>query len=148
MIKVIFKLGISLYMMLVFLIVLCSFPEQAHAGLWNDIKNGYHTITGLPEEVDELKENYQATMDKLEKTQSMAENLQKQNEQLMAENTRQSEQLSEALNTLQEAEKQKESRFRKIRVTLYTGGILLVGYFCSIRIIRLILRRKSLDRIK
>ncbi|MNN64486.1 hypothetical protein D3C81_1799270 [compost metagenome] len=78
----------------------------------------------------------------------MAENLQKQNEQLMAENTRQSEQLSEALNTLQEAEKQKESRFRKIRVTLYTGGILLVGYFCSIRIIRLILRRKSLDRIK
>lgn len=143
-----FKLRYSLLLVPLILVLTCSFPNYSYAGLWSDIKNGYHTITGLPDEVNELKEDYQKAMDKLEGTQKLAENLQKQNEMLLAENTRQNKQLSEALNSIQQAEKQKISRTRKIRVTLYTGGILLVGYFSSTRILRLILRRKSFDNRK
>ena len=128
-------------------LLMFSFPDRAEAGIWSNIKNGYHTITELPEEVDKLKESYQASMDKLEETQTMAENLRKQNELLMAENSRQSEQLAEALNSLQQAEQQKAGRVRKVRVSLYTAGALLVGYFCATRILRLVLRRKSIDNL-
>ena len=141
------KLLIRLLVCPLLVVLMFSFPDRAEAGLWSNIKKGYHTVTELPEEVDKLKESYQASMDKLEETQTMAENLRKQNELLMAENSRQSEQLAEALNSLQQAEQQKASRVRKIRVSLYTAGALLVGYFCATRILRLVLRRKSIDNL-
>lgn len=128
---------------LVFLVQLCYVPETAYAGLWNSLKNGYHTITELPEEVNELKENYQSAMEKLEETRIMSENLQKQNSQLLAENDRQRLQLAEALNTIHQAENEKTSRLKKIRVTAYTAGGLLLGYFFITRMIRFVLRRKS-----
>lgn len=81
-------------------------PQTAYAGFWSDLKNGYHTITELPDEVNELKENYQSTVGKLEETRILAENLQKQNEQLLAENERQRVQLAKALDTLQQAKRQ------------------------------------------
>lgn len=141
------KLPIRLLVYPLLALLMFSFPDRAEAGIWSNIKNGYHTITELPEEVNKLKESYQASMDKLEETQTMAENLRKQNELLMAENSRQSEQLAEALNSLQQAEQQKAGRVRKIRVSLYIAGALLVGYFCAIRILRLVLRRKSIDKL-
>jgi FtsZ-binding cell division protein ZapB len=139
------RLRFRLLLVPVIFVLIGIYPSHAQAGLWGDIKNGYHTITELPDEVNELKENYQATMIKLEETQMMAETLRKQNEQLIAENSLQSKQLSEAMNSIQQADKQKANRTRKIGITLYTGGTLILGYFCSIRILRLILRRKSLE---
>ncbi|MNV62256.1 hypothetical protein D3C71_1547930 [compost metagenome] len=50
---------------LVFLVQLCYVSETAYAGLWNSLKNGYHIITEPPEEVNELKVNYQSAMEKL-----------------------------------------------------------------------------------
>lgn len=138
------------YVLIFFFIVFLtySFPNYAYAGLWGDIKNGYHTITELPGKVNDLQEDYQETKDKLLETQKMAEDLQKQNEKLLADNARQSQELSKALISLQAVEKRKIDRNQKIRATFYTGAILLVGYFCSTRILRLILRRKSFDKSK
>lgn len=125
-----FPLGLRLLFILLGLLV--TSPQTAHAGFWSDLKNGYHTITELPDEVNELKENYQSTVDKLEETRLLAEKLQKQNEQL-----------TQALDTLQQADQQKTSRLKKVRVTIYTAAVLLVGYFFFVRIIRVVLRRKS-----
>lgn len=125
------------------LVLLCYAPQKAYAGLWNSLKNGYHTITELPDEVNELKENYQSTMDKLDETRMIAEDLQKQNTQLFAENERQRQQLAEAMDSLHRAEEQKARRLKRIQVTVVTAAGLLLGYFFFVRIVRFILRRKS-----
>ncbi|QUL53434.1 hypothetical protein KDC22_24015 [Paenibacillus tritici] len=136
-----YRLRLLLIPLILFL--LCCAPQKAHAGLWNSLKNGYHTITELPDEVNELKENYQSTMDKLEETRLMADNLQKQNSQLFAENEHQRQQLAEAMDSLHQVEEQKARRLNRIQVTVFTAAGLLLGYFFLIRIIRFILRRKS-----
>lgn len=125
------------------LVQLCYVPETAYAGLWNSLKNGYHTITELPGEVNELKENYQSAMDKLEETRALTENLQKQNSQLLAENDRQRQQLAAAMDSIHKVEEQRARRLEKIRVTVYVAIGLLLGYFFFVRVIRFMLRRNS-----
>ncbi|MNP67899.1 hypothetical protein D3C76_1637870 [compost metagenome] len=94
-------------------------------------------MSQLPSEVNELKENYDATLDKLEETQGELENFRRQNEELMERNR----ELAATVSSLSEAQQIRDTNAQKTRVILLTGLGLFIGYFIMLRIIRLMLRR-------
>ncbi|MNE42468.1 hypothetical protein D3C80_1365940 [compost metagenome] len=111
--------------------------KPAQAGYWNDLVNGVKELSQLPSEVNELKENYDATVDKLEETQGELENFRRQNEELMERNR----ELAATVSSLSEAQQIRDTNAQKTRVILLTGLGLFIGYFIMLRIIRLMLRR-------
>lgn len=124
---------------------------QAHAGYFSDMYKGIKELTELPGEVNELKENYQMTQDKLEEahatlketsatleeTSATLEAYRQQNEALIAQNR----ELSESVTALTLAQQARENQVRKMRTMIITGVLLIAGYFVVLRLIRVLLRR-------
>ncbi|MNW41323.1 hypothetical protein D3C74_184570 [compost metagenome] len=111
--------------------------KPAQAGYWNDLVNGVKELSQLPSEVNELKENYDATLDKLEETQGELESFRQQNEELMERNR----ELAATVSSLSEAQQIRDANAQRTRLLLLTGLALFIGYFIMLRIIRLVLRR-------
>ncbi|MBA9084261.1 chromosome segregation ATPase [Fontibacillus solani] len=111
--------------------------KPAQAGYWNDLVNGVKELSQLPSEVNELKENYDATLDKLEATQGELESFRQQNEELMERNR----ELAATVSSLSEAQQIRDANAQRTRLLLLTGLALFIGYFIMLRIVRLVLRR-------
>lgn len=94
-------------------------------------------LSELPNDINEIKENYQVTLDKLEEAQGTLEAYRQQNEELMASNR----ELAATVSALTEAQEVRDAKARKTRIMLITGAALLAGYFILLRVIRVVLRR-------
>lgn len=111
--------------------------SQVKAGYFSDLFNGVKQISELPEEVNELKANYQITLDKLSEAQETLETYRQQNEELLERN----KEMAASVAALTEAQQSREASMRKTRTLIIVGASLLAGYFIVLRGLRLILRR-------
>ncbi|AZK44872.1 hypothetical protein [Paenibacillus lentus] len=110
---------------------------RAGAGYIDDFLKGVKVLSELPNEVNEIKENYQVTLDRLEEAQGTLEAYRQQNEELMASN----KELAATVSALTEAQEIREANARKTRIMIITGVALLAGYFILLRVIRFVLRK-------
>ncbi|MGG6313127.1 hypothetical protein [Paenibacillus macerans] len=133
------RFRIPIWLMAVSFIGVLSFgnPHRADAGYFDDLVNGVKELSQLPAEVNELKADYQVTLDKLEQAQGTLETYRLQNEQLMEHNR----ELTATVSALTEAQHMRDANARKTRILLYTALALVAGYFIVLRVIRLALRR-------
>ncbi|MGG4554921.1 hypothetical protein [Paenibacillus humicus] len=111
--------------------------SRAEAGYFDDFFKGVKVLSELPNDINEIKENYQVTLDKLEEAQGTLEAYRQQNEELMASNR----ELAATVSALTEAQEVRDAKARKTRIMLITGAALLAGYFILLRVIRVVLRR-------
>ncbi|PYI52911.1 hypothetical protein [Paenibacillus flagellatus] len=128
-------------------------PDEAHAGVVDRVKS----FIELPGQVDELKEQYDTTKRQLEDATKQLEDVSRQSrdtieqyrqteQRLREENerlARQNEQLAQAVNGLQDAEKQRAARSRRTWLLVWTAAGLVGLYFVTARLFRLALRSKS-----
>ncbi|MNJ32823.1 hypothetical protein [Paenibacillus bouchesdurhonensis] len=110
---------------------------RADAGYFDDFLKGVKVLSELPNDVNEIKENYQVTLDKLEEAQGTLEAYRQQNEELMASN----KELAATVSALTEAQEIRDANARKTRIMIITGAALLAGYFILLRVIRFVLRK-------
>ncbi|MNJ45667.1 hypothetical protein D3C77_407740 [compost metagenome] len=110
---------------------------RADAGYFDDFLKGVKALSELPNDVNEIKANYQVTLDKLEEAQGTLEAYRQQNEELMASN----KELAATVSALTEAQQVREANARKMRIMIITGVALLAGYFILLRVIRFVLRK-------
>lgn len=110
---------------------------SANAGYFDDFLKGVKVLSELPNDVNEIKENYQVTLDKLEEAQGTLEAYRQQNEELMASN----KELAATVSALTEAQEIREANARKTRIMIITGAALIAGYFILLRVIRFVLRK-------
>ncbi|WP_019635210.1 hypothetical protein [Paenibacillus fonticola] len=111
--------------------------SRAEAGYFDDFFKGVKVLSELPNDINEIKENYQVTLDRLEEAQGTLEAYRQQNEELMASN----KELAATVSALTEAQEVRDAKARKTRIMLITGAALLAGYFILLRVIRVVLRR-------
>ncbi|WHX49831.1 hypothetical protein QNH46_03880 [Paenibacillus woosongensis] len=111
--------------------------SRTEAGYFDDFFKGVKVLSELPNDIHEIKENYQVTLDKLEEAQGTLEAYRQQNEELMASNR----ELAATVSALTEAQEVRDAKARKTRIMLITGAALLAGYFILLRVIRVVLRR-------
>lgn len=124
------------------MIVICGtmlFNTSAKANYFDDFYKGVETFSGLPSEVNRLKESYRETLDDLDRAQADAKQYQEQNAELMAQN----KELSETVQALQETNQARAAREHKLKVMLVTVVALAAGYFVFIRIMRYFMRRAN-----
>ncbi|GIP60983.1 hypothetical protein MKX50_04010 [Paenibacillus sp. FSL W8-0186] len=114
-----------------------TYASRAEAGYFDDFFKGVKVLSELPNDINEIKENYQVTLDKLEEAQGTLEAYRQQNEELMASNR----ELAATVSALTEAQEVRDAKARKTRIMLITGAALLAGYFILLRVIRVVLRR-------
>ncbi|RUT31566.1 hypothetical protein EJP77_09195 [Paenibacillus zeisoli] len=128
-------------MVLLLLPMLCAgalyLTPSAHAGYFNDLFDGVQEMSELPGEVNKLKEEYKSTVSKLEEAQGTMESYRQQNEALIQQNKK----LTETVQSLMDAEADRQASSKRIRVLLITGAALLAGYFILLRVLRVVLRR-------
>jgi hypothetical protein len=110
---------------------------RANAGYFSDLFNGVKQLSELPGEVDELKANYQVTLDKLDEAQSTLDRYFTQNQELAERN----KELAAMVVSLRQEQEAREASIRKTKTWLITGASLLVGYFILLRGLRFILRK-------
>ncbi|OMD39528.1 hypothetical protein [Paenibacillus odorifer] len=140
--------------LLLLLTVSIALPAPvAKANIFSDIYNGFKSFSELPNEVNELKEGFQQTAeelqqakDKLANTMQEMEAYQTQNEALQEQNR----QLTQMVDALQNDRTAREEYYHKIKVTIFTGIGLVLGYFILIRIIRfsMLHRSRKGDRLR
>ncbi|MBT2292676.1 hypothetical protein J7E73_26805 [Paenibacillus albidus] len=126
-------------------IVILPLPA-AKANYFNDLYNGLQKFSELPGEVNQLQESYQQTVEELQKTKDALGNAQDQMQNVQAQNAalqEQNRQLTQVVDELRDDRESRENYYNKIKVTIYTGIGLVVGYFVFIRLIRLGMRHRS-----
>ncbi|AWV31992.1 hypothetical protein MHH60_24575 [Paenibacillus sp. FSL H7-0716] len=140
---------------LLFLLTLtvCLPAPVAKANIFSDIYNGVKNFSELPNEVNELKEGFQQTAeelqqakDKLANTTQEMEAYRIQNESLQEQNR----QLTQMVDELKNDRTAREEYYHKIKVTIFTGIGLILGYFILIRFIRfsMLYRSRKGDRLR
>ncbi|AIQ22243.1 hypothetical protein NYE25_25775 [Paenibacillus sp. FSL E2-8871] len=140
--------------LLLLLTLSISLPAPvAQANIFSDIYNGFKSFSELPNEVNELKEGFQQTAeelqqakDKLTNTMQEMEAYRTQNEALQEQNR----QLTQMVDELQNDRTAREEYYHKIKVTIFTGIGLILGYFILIRIVRfsMLHRSRKGDRLR
>ncbi|GAA0134616.1 hypothetical protein YSY43_14560 [Paenibacillus sp. YSY-4.3] len=111
--------------------------SYAEAGYFDDFFKGVKVLSELPNDINEIKENYQVTLDRLEEAQGTLEAYRQQNEELMASN----KELAATVTALTEAQEIRDAKAHKTRIMLITGAALIAGYFILLRVIRVVLRK-------
>lgn len=143
-----------LYSLLFLLMLTVCLPAPvAKANIFSDIYNGVKNFSELPNEVNELKEGFQQTAeelqqakDKLANTTQEIEAYRIQNESLQEQNR----QLTQMVDELKNDRTAREEYYHKIKVTIFTGIGLILGYFILIRFIRfsMLYRSRKGDRLR
>ncbi|MCZ8523194.1 MULTISPECIES: hypothetical protein [Paenibacillus] len=129
----------------VLLALLLPWPA-AEAGIVDRVKDIY----GMPERVEELQKQYDAAQEELDATVKRSEEtirvfrenqeqLREENEELRGRNAR----LEEAIGQLEAAEQAQAERGRKITRTALAAGGFVVLYFVLMRVVRLVLWRRT-----
>ncbi|WP_339323752.1 hypothetical protein [Paenibacillus sp. FSL W8-0194] len=115
------------------------FPPPASANYFNDFYNGVEKFSGLPGEVNELKESYRQTLDELDRAKESAKAFEEQNAELVQQNR----QLAETVNELKKQSDLKDAKARKFKTMLIAVILLVAGYFIGIRVLRFLMRRSN-----
>ncbi|GGD83294.1 hypothetical protein [Paenibacillus nasutitermitis] len=125
----------------------------AHAGFVDNVKG----IFKLPEEVDELRNQYDSTKTKLEEVTKQSQEtieqyrqagdrLHEENIKLMEQNenlAKRNDELSQAVISLQASEEARSAKSKRLWLFIYSGIGLLAFYFLSGRLLRLLLRSRQ-----
>ncbi|WP_379132316.1 hypothetical protein [Paenibacillus sp. sgz500958] len=133
---------------------------SAQANYFTDIYNGLQEFSELPGEVNQLQESYRQTTEELEKTKDELgqtideldvakdqlgqtldemETYRAQNAALMEQNR----QLTQVVDQLRDDREARENYLHRIKITIFTGLGLVLGYFVLIRLIRFGMRHRS-----
>jgi len=124
---------------------LFSSQTMAHAGWWEDYKNGIETFTNLPQEVNQLKEGYDQALNKLDQAQNQLNQAQSNIEAYREENARLAEQnalLAQTVEQLKQSEANRSQSARFWKGLVFTAIGIVVLFFVSTRLIRFGLRRR------
>lgn len=117
---------------------LLTSQTMAHAGWWEDYKNGIETFTNLPQEVNELKEGYDQALNKLDQAQSNIEAYRTENARLAEQNAL----LAQTVKQLKQSEANRAQSARFWKGLVFTAIGIVVLFFVSTRLIRFGLRRR------
>ncbi|MFD1991571.1 hypothetical protein ACFSGI_16510 [Paenibacillus nicotianae] len=117
---------------------LLTSQTMAHAGWWEDYKNGIETFTNLPQEVNELKEGYDQALNKLDQAQSNIEAYRTENARLAEQNAL----LAQTVEQLKQSEANRAQSARFWKGLVFTAIGIVVLFFVSTRLIRFGLRRR------
>jgi len=150
-----------LYSALLLLLLSAILPlPAAEANYFSDLYNGLQQFSELPGEVNQLQESYRQTTEELEKTKNelgqtieelgvtkdqLGQTLEDmdtyraQNAALMEQNR----QLTQVVDQLRDDRAARENYLHRIKVTIFTGLGLVLGYFLLIRLIRFGMRHRS-----
>ncbi|MDR0268251.1 hypothetical protein [Paenibacillus sp.] len=126
-------------MLLLVLYGLLSAGSFASANYFQDFYNGVEKFSGLPGEVNDLKNSYQQTLDELDRAKENAKAFEKQNANLIQQN----KQLAETVDQLKEVNELKDAKARKFKAMLITVIVLVAGYFIGIRLLRFAMQRSN-----
>ncbi|MDF2938392.1 MAG: hypothetical protein K0Q90_3765 [Paenibacillaceae bacterium] len=130
-------------------------PPSAYAG-WVDRVRDVFQVPGevdkLKEQYNEMKSGYNATVEQLEETrrqaleaQKLTEDYRKTQEQLLTDNAALAEQNRQLAVTLEELKHSEEARARqaeRIKRLIWTGVLLVAGYFGISRVARYVMRAR------
>lgn len=123
-----------------FIVLSGLFTSQtmAHAGWWEDYKNGIETFTNLPQEVNELKQGYDQALNKLDQAQNNIEAYRTENARLAEQNAL----LAQTVEQLKQSEADRAQSARFWKGLVFTAIGIVVLFFISTRLIRFGLRRR------
>lgn len=126
-----------------FLLIFCGclliLSPTAHANYFSDFYDGVQQFSELPNQVNELKQSYEQTLNELEEARASIKDYQQQQASLMEQNR----QLTESITILKDTESSKQSQAHQIKVVVIWAIALLIGYFVLIRTIRFVMRRSN-----
>ncbi|MEK5058229.1 hypothetical protein BK126_08065 [Paenibacillus sp. FSL H7-0326] len=137
---------LSLLTMVLYSITLFISDARTHAGFWENLYNGYEQYSKLPEEVNQLQQSYEQTMNELNSAKQNMEAFQERNEDLIQQNEelmKQNANLNQLVSQMQQAEADRKAAQQKVINTAIVGVLLIIGYFVLIRVIRFRMRRAS-----
>ncbi len=140
-----------------FLQLLCSFllllgisislpAPAAKANIFSDIYNGFKSFSELPDEVNQLKEGFRQTAEELQQSKEKLADTLREVEAYQSQNAalqEQNRQLTQMVDELRNERTAREQYYNKIKITIFTGIGLILGYFLLIRLIRFSMRSRS-----
>lgn len=127
-------------------IAVCLPAPAAHANIFSDIYNGFKSFSELPDEVNELKQGFQQTAEELQQAKDKLADTMKQVEAYQTQNAalqEQNRQLTQMVDELRDERAAREEYYNKIKITIFTGIALILGYFLLIRLIRFSMHHRS-----
>ncbi|HAG00203.1 hypothetical protein [Paenibacillus lactis] len=113
--------------------------RTASAGYISNLYDNIQQFRELPQEVTELKDSYNQTLQELDRARMNTEKLQQQNAELAEQNR----QLTQMVNQLQEAEAARKRGAERLKNLAITAAALAAGYFLLIRALRFGMRRTN-----
>ncbi|WP_322923205.1 hypothetical protein [Paenibacillus campi] len=113
-------------------------PSTAHAGWWEDYKNGIRSFTELPQEVQQLKQNYDQAMTELDEAKQNMQSFRDENKRLAEQN----ELLTQTVKQLQQAEAERAASARFWKTLLFSAIGIVLLWFIFTRLVRFGLRRR------
>lgn len=123
--------------------------RTASANYLGNIYDSIEQFSNLPDEINQLKNNYNQALQELDRVKNDAERLLEQNGTLAEQNSNlaeQNQQLNQMVHQLQEAEAARKRGADRIKTIAITAVALAAGYFVIIRLLRFGMRRTN--RIK
>lgn len=127
-------------------IALPAGEQTASANYFNNLYDNIQQFSGLPDEINQLKSNYNQALQELDKARIASEQLQQQNLTLAEQNSNlaeQNQQLTQMVSQLQEAEAARNRGAERIKTVAITAVALAAGYFVIIRVLRFGMRRTN-----
>lgn len=113
--------------------------RTASAGYISNLYDNIQQFRELPQEVTELKDSYNQTLQELDRARMNTEKLQQQNAELAEQNR----QLTQMVNQLQEAEAARKRGAERLKNLAIAAAALAAGYFLLIRALRFGMRRTN-----
>ncbi|WP_339271313.1 hypothetical protein MKY48_07570 [Paenibacillus sp. FSL W8-0187] len=120
--------------------------RTANANYFNNMYDDIQQFSGLPDEINQLKNNYNQALQELDKAMIASERLQQQNLTLAEQNSNlaeQNQQLTQMVSQLQEAEAARNRGAERLKTVAITAVALAAGYFVIIRFLRFGMRRTN-----
>ncbi|NMO95221.1 hypothetical protein [Paenibacillus lemnae] len=120
--------------------------RTVHANIFNDAYQNFQQFSELPQEINELKNNYERTLQELDKARADAELYRQQSAELANQNKQLTEmvlQLQQSEAARQQAEEARKRSADRIKTAAITAAGLLAGYFILTRALRYGMRRTN-----
>ncbi|MEC0203614.1 hypothetical protein P4H39_13305 [Paenibacillus lautus] len=127
-------------------IALSAGGRTASANYFNNLYDNIQQFSELPDEINQLKSNYNQALQELDKARIASERLQQQNLTLAEQNSNlaeQNQQLTQMVSQLQETEATRKRGAERLKTVAITAVALAAGYFVIIRVLRYGMRRTN-----